>query len=216
MKEHPNPQRRKSAETGKITKAEISNASITFCDMLPRLESIKQARLKIGLTQQKLASLTGVSTSMINQIESGRCQPSYATARKIFEVLWSLESQSSMKAGDICSKEIVKLRTSDTLHDAIKKMQDMSISQVPVFEGNEVVGLVTEDGIVKHLIDNDETQRKKIRLSEIMDSRPPIVDYETPVKTLVSLIRYSKCVLVSKQSKIVGIITASDTLKLVE
>ncbi|HJU13084.1 MAG TPA: CBS domain-containing protein [Candidatus Nitrosotalea sp.] len=184
--------------------------------MLPRLESIKQARLKIGLTQQKLASLTGVSTSMINQIESGRCQPSYATARKIFEVLWSLESQSSMKAGDICSKEIVKLKTSDTLHDAIKKMHDLSISQVPVFEGNEAVGVVTEDGIVKHLLDNDETQRKKIKLAEIMEPRPPIVDYETPVKTLVSLIRYSKCVLVSKQSRIVGIITASDTLKLVE
>ena len=184
--------------------------------MLPRLESIKQARLKIGLTQQKLASLTGVSTSMINQIESGRCQPSYATARKIFDILWSLDSQSSMKAGDICSKEIVKLRSSDTLNDAIKKMQDLSISQVPVFEGNEVVGLVTEDGIVKNIIDNDETQRKKIRLSEIMDPRPPIVDYNTPVKTLVSLIRYSKCVLVSKHSKIVGIITASDTLKMVE
>ncbi|MDE1764834.1 MAG: CBS domain-containing protein [Thaumarchaeota archaeon] len=184
--------------------------------MLPRLESIKQARLKIGLTQQKLASLTGVSTSMINQIESGRCQPSYATARKIFEVLWSLESQSSMKAGDICSKEIVKIRSNDTLNDAIKKMQDLGISQVPVFEGSDVVGVVTEDGIVKHLIDNDETQRKKIRISEIMDPRPPIVDYDTPVKTLVSLIRYSKCVLVSKQSKIVGIITASDTLKIVE
>ncbi len=184
--------------------------------MLPRLESIKQARLKIGLTQQKLASLTGVSTSMINQIESGRCQPSYSTARKIFEVLWSLESQSAMKAGDICSKEVVKLKTTDTLHDAIKKMQDMSISQVPVFDENEVVGLATEDGIVKHLVDNDETQRKKIRLLDIMDPRPPIVDYETPVKTLVSLIRYSKCVLVSKQSKIVGIITASDTLKIIE
>jgi predicted transcriptional regulator len=184
--------------------------------MLPRLESIKQARQKIGLTQQKLASLTGVSTSMINQIESGRCQPSYATARKIFEVLWSLESQSSMKAGDICSKEIVKMKTNDTLNDAIKKMQDLSISQVPVFEGNDVMGVVTEDGIVKHLIDNDETQRRKIKLSEIMDPRPPIVDYNTPVKTLVSLIRYSKCVLVSKHTKIVGIITASDTLKLVE
>lgn len=184
--------------------------------MLPRLESIKQVRQKIGLTQQKLASLTGVSTSMINQIESGRCQPSYATARKIFEVLWSLESQSSMKAGDICSKEIVKMKTNDTLNDAIKKMQDLSISQVPVFEGSDVMGVVTEDGIVKHIIDNDETQRRKIKLSEIMDPRPPIVDYNTPVKTLISLIRYSKCVLVSKQSKIVGIITASDTLKLVE
>ena len=29
--------------------------------------------------------MTGVSTSMINQIESGRSQPSYDTAKKIFE-----------------------------------------------------------------------------------------------------------------------------------
>ena len=184
--------------------------------MLPRLESIKQARMKIGLTQQKLASLTGVSTSMINQIESGRCQPSYSTARKIFEVLWSLESQSSTKAGDICSKEIAKLKANDSLQDAIKKMQELSISQIPIFDGSEVVGVITEDGIVKHILDSDETERKKIKLAEIMDARPPIVDHNTPVKTLVSLIRYSKCVLVSKQSKIIGIITASDTLKLVD
>jgi predicted transcriptional regulator len=184
--------------------------------MLPRLESIKQPRMNIGLTQQKLASLTGVSTAMINQIESGRCQPSYFTARKIFEVLWSLDSQSSTKAGDICSKEVAKLRTNDSLHDAIKKMQELSISQIPIFDGSEVVGVITEDGIVKHILDSDEMERKKIKLAEIMDVRPPIVDYNTPVKTLVSLIRYSKCVLVSKQSKIVGIITASDTLKLVD
>ncbi len=184
--------------------------------MLPRLDSIKPARLKIGLTQQKLASLTGVSTSMINQIESGRCQPSYSTARKIFEILWSLESQSSMKAGDICSKDITKLKTTDTLHDAIKKMQEFSISQIPVFDGPDVVGLITEDGLVKHLLDSDETQRKKIKLSEVMEPRPPIVEYNVPAKTLVTLIRFSKCILVSKNSKIMGIITASDTLKMME
>ena len=50
--------------------------------MLPRIDSIKQIRLKIGITQKKLAMLTGVSTSMINQIESGRSQPSYDTAKK--------------------------------------------------------------------------------------------------------------------------------------
>jgi len=184
--------------------------------VLPRLDSIKPARLKLGLTQQKLASLTGVSTSMINQIESGRCQPSYATAKKIFEILGSLEGQSSMKAGDICSKDITKLRTTDSLHDAIKKMQEFSISQIPVFDGSDVVGLITEDGLVKHMIDSDETQRKKIRLSEVMEPRPPIVDYNIPVKTLVPLLRFSKCILISKHSKIIGIITASDTLKMME
>jgi len=48
--------------------------------MLPRLDSIKQARVKLGITQKKLATMTGVSTSMINQIESGRSKPSYETA----------------------------------------------------------------------------------------------------------------------------------------
>lgn len=184
--------------------------------MLPRLDSIKPARLKIGLTQHKLASLTGVSTSMINQIESGRCQPSYSTAKKIFEVLGSLENQSSMKAGDICSKEITKLKTTDSLHDAIKKMQDHSISQIPVFDGNVPVGVVSDDGIMKHLADVGESELKHAKLSETMDPPPPIVDYDTPANALVPLIRFSKCILVSKKSKFVGIITASDTLKMME
>jgi predicted transcriptional regulator len=49
-----------------------------------------------------------------------------------------------------------------------------------------------------------------------MDSIPPIVDSDTPANVLVPLIRYSMCILVSKKSKIVGIITASDTLKMME
>ncbi len=185
--------------------------------MLPRLDSIKQARIKLGITQKKLASLTGVSTSMINQIESGRSQPSHETAKRIFDNLATLEGQSSShKAGDFCSKEVVKLKPTNSLHDAIKKMRSMSISQIPIFDGKELVGVVTEDGIVKHLSDSDETTWKKIKLQEVMESIPPIVDVNTPVNTLVPLIRFSKCILVSKNSKIVGIITASDTIKIME
>ncbi len=185
--------------------------------MLPRLDSIRQARLKLGITQKKLASMTGVSTSMINQIESGRSQPSYETARKIFDNLATLEGKSSShKAGDFCSKEIVKLKPNNSLHDAIKKMRSGSISQIPIFNGKEPVGIVTEDGIVKQLSDSDESHWKNIRLDEVMEPIPPIVDYETPANTLVPLIRFSKCILVSKKSKIIGIITASDTLKMME
>ncbi len=185
--------------------------------MLPRIDSIKQLRTKLGITQKKLASMTGVSTSMINQIESGRSQPSYETAKRIFDNLATLEGKSSShKAGDFCSKEIVKLKPANSLHDAIKKMHKLSISQIPIFDGKEPVGVVTEDGIVRHLSDSDESQWQKIKLSEVMEPIPPIVDYDTPANTLVPLIRFSKCILVSKKSKIVGIITASDTLKMME
>jgi predicted transcriptional regulator len=184
---------------------------------LPRIDSIKQIRLKIGITQKKLATMTGVSTSMINQIESGRSQPSYETAKRIFDSLASLEGKSSShKAGDFCSKDVVKLKPSNTLHDAIKKMNESSISQIPIFNKEELVGVISEDGIVKHLADVGEAELKNAKLVDTMEPPPPIVDYDTPANVLVPLIRYSKCILVSKKSKIVGIITASDTLKMME
>ncbi len=171
--------------------------------MLPRIDSIKQIRQKIGVTQKKLATMTGVSTSMINQVESGRSKPSYETAKKIFESLAKLEGESSSHtAGDFCSKDIVKLKPTNTLHDAIKKMHQLSISQNPVFSNSEVVGVVSEDGIVKHLADVGETELKKAKLSDTMDSVPPIVDYDTPANVLVPLIRYSKCILVSKHQRL--------------
>ena len=174
-------------------------------------------RQKIGITQKNLAMMTGVSTSMINQVESGRSQPSYETAKKIFDSLSQLEGKSSSHtAGDFCSKDIVKLKPTNTLHDAIKKMHRLSISQIPVFSNSDVVGMVSEDGIVKHLADIGEAELKKAKLADTMDSVPPIVDFDTPANVLVPLIRYTKCILVSKKSKIVGIITASDTLKMME
>ena len=154
---------------------------------------------------------------MINQIESGRSQPSYDTAKKIFESLAKLEGESSSHTvGDFCSKDIIKLKPSNTLHDAIKKMHKLSISQIPVFNDSEIVGVVSEDGIIKHLSDVGESELKKSKLSDTMDIVPPIVDWDTPANVLVPLIRYSKCVLVTKKSKIIGIITASDTLKMME
>jgi predicted transcriptional regulator len=185
--------------------------------MLPRIDSIKQIRQKIGITQKKLAGLAGVSTSMINQIESGRSQPSYETAKKIFENLAKLEGDSSSHiAGDFCSKDIAKLKPTNTLHDAVKKMHELSISQIPIFDNSEIVGLISENGIIKHLADLGEAELKKAKLYDTMEPIPPIVDYDTPANVLVPLIRYSMCILVSKKSKIVGIITASDTLKMME
>jgi len=185
--------------------------------MLPSIESIKQQRLKIGITQKDLANSVGVSTSMINQIESGRSAPSYATAKKIFEVLASKESEGSThNAGQLCSQNIIKLKPTNTLHDAIKKMHSSQISQIPIFDGVVPVGVISESGIVEQSANGNIEIAKKILVQNIMESTPPVVDIETPASTLAPLIKYSKCILVRRGSKIFGIITASDTLKMME
>jgi predicted transcriptional regulator len=174
--------------------------------MLPSIESVKQQRLKIGMTQKELANQVGVSTSMINQIESGRSAPSYETAKKIFEVLEKQERDAAGakgNAGDLCTQKIFKLKPSNTLGEAMTKMD----------KENNIVGIISDSGIISHM---SEGLSKKTKIGDIMEPAPPVVDIETPASTLAPLIKYSKCILVRKDSKIFGIITASDTLKMME
>jgi len=105
-------------------------------------------RVKLGITQKQLANMIDVSTSMINQIESGRSQPSYKTAKKIFDNLATLEGKlSPNKAEDICYKNIIKLKPTNSLHEAIKQMRKHSISQIPIFNGTKVFAGVLKSTI---------------------------------------------------------------------
>ena len=116
--------------------------------MLPSLETIKEERKKLNMTQKKLAAMTGVSTSMINQIESGRCKPSYDTAKRIFESLAKLEGQTSTRtAGDICSEKIVRLTPNNTVREAGKKMHEKTIDQIPIFDDEYVTDLLVREDI---------------------------------------------------------------------
>ena len=190
--------------------------NINLYTMLPKLEYIKQARNRLSITQRRLAQLAGISTSMINQIESGRCKPSYETARKIFEILSSLEGQSSMKAGDICSRKLISAQKHETLHAVINKMRSNSISQIPVFDGSRVVGILSEDALAKSMVEKDEKELRNITIMIIMEPPPPVVDESMPAKALVPLVRFAKCVLVSEKGDVTGIITVTDILKMVE
>ena len=185
--------------------------------MLPSIQSIKQQRLKLKMTQKELAKLVQISTSMVNQIESGRSQPSYETARRIFQILASREGEmSSHTAGELCSKEIVTMKPNNSLDDAIKKMNQSSISQIPIFDGKKLIGVISDSGLAEQYANGNIEIAKKKKLQDIMEPAPPIVDYMTPANTLAPIIKYSKCILVTKNLKIFGIITASDTLKMMQ
>ena len=184
--------------------------------LLPSLELIKQERERLSLSQKELAKMVDVSTSMITQIESGRCNPSYDTAKTIFEKLTNYEETQSDTAEDICTWNIVKLKVTNTIDDARKKMDSVGISQIPIFNGKDPKGVVTEQGILSRLADaDDKSNYKKTKLEDIMEKIQAIVTHDTPVKSIVQLIRTGKFLLVSKDAKF-GIITASDALNILD
>jgi len=184
--------------------------------LLPSLDIIKRERERLRLSQKQLANMANVSTSMINQIESGRCKPSYNTAKTIFEKLTNFEEAQSETAEDICTWNIVKLKVTNTIDDARKKMESVGISQIPIFDGKEPKGVVTEQGILSRLADSDDKSNyKKTQLGDVMEDIPGIVAHDTPVKSIVQLIRTGKFLLVSKDAKY-GIISATDGLKIMD
>ena len=184
--------------------------------LLPSLDIIKRERERLRLSQKQLANMANVSTSMINQIESGRCKPSYETAKRIFEKLTNFEEAQSETAEDICTWNIVKLKVTNTIDDARKKMNSVGISQIPIFDGKEPKGVVTEQGILSRLADSDnKSNYKKTQLGDVMEDIPGIVAHDTPVKSIVQLIRTGKFLLVSKDAKY-GIISATDGLKIMD
>jgi predicted transcriptional regulator len=121
-----------------------------------------------------------------------------------------------MKAGDICSRNLISVQKDQKLHSAIDIMRKNSISQIPVFDSSKVVGILTEDGLAKIMVEKEEKELRNVPAFQMMEPPPPIVDTSTPAKALIPLVRFAKCILVSEKANVIGIVTITDTLKMVE
>ena len=75
-------------------------------------DTIKNARIKCGMTEKQLAKKTGNAENFIKEIESGRRIPSDDQARRILKALGATESMSTEL--DVAAEPEVKLRPRPT------------------------------------------------------------------------------------------------------
>ncbi len=184
--------------------------------LLPTLEEVGRRRRLLALSQKQLAKLSGVSQSMIAKIESGRISPSYLKTKAIFDTLEGLERRNEMKAKDISHGKVVGVQVHDPVAKGVRVMRETGFSQLPVFNGSQVVGSLTEKTILQRLISApkpDEVSKQTVQ--EIMDEAFPTVSEETPLSMVSALLQYEPAVLVTKRGHVLGIITKADLLKVV-
>ena len=187
--------------------------------VLPKLEEIKKRRQALNLSQEYLARKAGVTRVLISQIERNHHSPSYDTVDRIFTILEDEEKdvmKKGMTAGEICvprpgtiRKQLVTVSSYNTIKTAESKMgSDGEISQLPVIDKGECIGLVTSQSILK------KPPGAKI-VKDAMISRPPTISEDTKITIQIkSLLDNSPCILVSdkKTGKIKGIIVAWDII----
>jgi predicted transcriptional regulator len=181
--------------------------------MLPELSAIRKRRLALGFTQKKLADLCYLSQSVLTKIEREKINPSYDTARKIFETLHTLEERSlknsiNQTASDVMTRTVTFVKSTDMVNTAADIMLKKNFSQLPVLEGERVVGRITD----KILITSQELKKRKVE--EVMSETFPILPLNTRISTLQAILSDEPAILISdKKGKVIGIVTKHDLIK---
>ena len=176
------------------------------------LTVIKELRRRLGITQHSLAKMSGVSQSLVAKIESGRIDPAYSKVKSIIEALRREQFSSEKKAKDIMHQGVETVSAGETLHAAAAAMRRKGISQLPVADGKQVVGSITEQTIVANFT-AEPKKLSTLRVREVMEDAFPTALPSTPVSAVAALLHHYPAVLVMDKGEIAGIITKADLLK---
>lgn len=179
--------------------------------MLYELERIKSTRQRLGLTQAQLADLAGVSQSLVTKIERGTVEPSFSLAKKIFLALEerSKQSQKEIIAKDVCTKNIIFIKASDTVNTAFNLMKKNAVSQMPVIKDKNIIGGISEETFIKKY----KQIQEKMTVEDIMDEPFPTMPENTEIVLIRDILKHYPAVILLKQGKPTGIVTKADLLR---
>lgn len=109
-------------------------------------------------------------------------------------------------------KTLVSVKPSDTVGEALEKMDDLGVTQIPVLEEGRAVGALRENRVLAKVVRNRDLLSK--RVSEVMEASFPTVDVDASSADVTKRLQTSPAVLVEEYGRIVGIITRHDVLDL--
>jgi len=109
-------------------------------------------------------------------------------------------------------QSLVSVAPPDKLSEALAKMNELGLTQIPVLEEGRPVGSLRENRVLakvvrdRHLLDSP--------VSEVMEASFPTVDVDVSAQEVMQHLQTSPAVLVEEYGRIVGIITRHDVLDL--
>jgi predicted transcriptional regulator len=183
-------------------------------DTIIEPNELAKIRRELAITQKQLAKMCNISQSLIAKIEKGEVDPAYSKMRAISNALLPYLIKKGKKVYEIMSRNVISVSLYTTVKEASEIMTKHGISQMPVIEDNKVVGSISEKAILQALMNKKNSKKVfSIYVKDIMESPFPMVDYDTPVEAIYSLLLYYPAVLVLKNGEIKGIITKADIIK---
>ncbi|MFY7652375.1 MAG: pyridoxal-phosphate dependent enzyme [Chitinophagaceae bacterium] len=107
--------------------------------------------------------------------------------------------------------KLITIAPNQPVADAVALMKKYSIEQIPVAENGEMIGSISESGLFQKIFSNPELKEAPIQM--VMETAYPVVDFQTPVERLGSLItKENGAVLAKDESGSYHIVTKYDII----
>ncbi len=93
-------------------------------------------------------------------------------------------------------KKLITVQENDTVAAAVELMKKYDIEHIPVMKNNELKGSISEAGLFLKVFNNPEI--KDALVATVMEAAFPVVEFNTPVEKLGSLITKENGAVLSK------------------
>src|SRR5258706_3205171 len=112
--------------------------------------------------------------------------------------------------GALSPKSLGVLAPNDRVAEALAKMNELGLTQIPVLEDGESVGSLRENHLLSRVFNDRDLLEAPV--SKLMDKGFPTVDVDDDVNVVSRKLRTSPAVLIEEYGRITGIITRHDVL----
>ena len=114
-------------------------------------------------------------------------------------------------AKDSGAPALIHVTPEASIRQALNLMSTYNVSQLPVLDGGDGVGAVSEQALMGRAIEDPKVLDRAVR--EVMDPPFPVVDSHSPLDRLAALLsRETPAALVRRDGEVVGIVTRYDLL----
>ncbi len=139
---------------------------------------------------------------------------------KIFNDDWMRENgylddvAGSGTVGDLLAttdrREVITVQAQDAIRAVASLMREHGVSQVPVLDGGRVSGIVTEAGVLSHLLDHPGAAEEPV--GEVVVNSYSAVDLATRIGVLAEMFTRVKVALVMDGDELVNVVTKIDVI----
>ncbi len=133
--------------------------------------------------------MAGVSQSLIAKLEAGTIDSSYTKVKTIFDVIERLEAKTKIQERKIVPNQVISVQKDEPILKVVKLMKEHGYSQIPVFNGKQSVGSISEKTILREILaGKDLDQISNLPIENIMEEAFPQVAEDAPLSLISSLL----------------------------